>query len=116
DLAAVLSTIVAKAVELSGTEAGSIYVVDPATQGLQLRASHGMSDDLIAELNRQGGDLSEKTIADAAAQKAPVQTPDLTDAAPSPVLDILLRAGYQGGLIVPRTGPASRNGMRDVRS
>src|SRR5690242_4178767 len=34
DLATVLSTIVAKAVELSGTEAGSIYVVDPATQGL----------------------------------------------------------------------------------
>jgi HAMP domain-containing protein len=52
DLATVLSTIVAKAVELSGTEAGSIYVVDPTTQGLQLRASHGMSDELIAELNR----------------------------------------------------------------
>src|SRR5438132_4069194 len=32
DLATVLSTIVAKAVELSGTEAGSIYVVDPTTQ------------------------------------------------------------------------------------
>jgi HAMP domain-containing protein len=31
DLATVLSTIVAKAVELSGTDAGSIYVVDPTT-------------------------------------------------------------------------------------
>jgi nitrate/nitrite-specific signal transduction histidine kinase len=67
DLATVLSTIVAKAVELSGTEAGSIYVVDPATQLLHLRASHGMSEELIAELNRQGVDLSEKTIAEAAA-------------------------------------------------
>src|SRR5260370_6546011 len=38
DLATVLSTIVAKAVELSGTEAGSIYAGDPATQGLQLGA------------------------------------------------------------------------------
>src|SRR5262249_16823493 len=92
DLATVLSTIVAKAVELSGTEAGSIYVVDPTTQELQLRASHGMSDELIAELNRQGVDLSEKTIEEAATQKAPVQTPDLKDAAPSPVLSILLRA------------------------
>jgi len=115
DLATVLSTIVAKAVELSGTEAGSIYVVDPATQGLQLRASHGMSDDLIAELNRQGVDLSEKTIADAAAQKAPVQTPDLTDAAPSPVLDILLRAGYRAVLIVPLLGPEGLTGMLVVR-
>ena len=75
DLATVLSTIVAKAVELSGTEAGSIYVVDQITQGLHLRASHGMSEELIAELNRQGIDLSEKMIAEAAAQKAPVQTP-----------------------------------------
>jgi signal transduction histidine kinase/CheY-like chemotaxis protein len=115
DLATVLSTIVAKAVELSGTEAGSIYVVDPTTQGLQLRASHGMSDDLIAELNRQGVDLSERTIAEAAAQKAPVQTPDLKGAPPSPVLDILLRAGYRAVLIVPLLGPEGLTGMLVVR-
>jgi signal transduction histidine kinase/CheY-like chemotaxis protein/HAMP domain-containing protein len=115
DLATVLSTIVAKAVELSGTEAGSIYVVDPTTEGLQLRASHGMSEELIAELNRQGVDLSEKTIADAAAQRAPVQTPDLKDAAPSPVLNILLRAGYRAGLIVPLLGPEGLIGMLVVR-
>ena len=65
-----LSTIVAKAVQLSGTEAGSIYVVDPTTDEFQLRASHGMSEELIAELNRQGVGLSEKTFADAAAQQA----------------------------------------------
>src|SRR6476659_604135 len=115
DLATVLSTIVAKAVELSGTEAGSIYVVDPATQGLHLRASHGMSEELIAELNRQGVDLSEKTIAEAATQRAPVQTPDLKDAAPSPVLNILLRAGYRAGLIVPLLGPEGLIGMLVVR-
>ena len=40
-----------------------------------------MSEELIAELNRQGVDLSEKTIAEAAAQQAPVQIPDLKDAA-----------------------------------
>src|SRR6266508_3826700 len=115
DLATVLSTIVAKAAELSGTEAGSIYVVDPTTQGLQLRASHGMSEELISELNRQGVDLSEKTIAEAAAQKAPVQTPDLKDAAPSPVLNILLRAGYRAVLIVPLLGPEGLIGMLVVR-
>jgi signal transduction histidine kinase/CheY-like chemotaxis protein len=115
DLATVLSTIVAKAVELSGTEAGSIYAVDPATQGLQLRASHGMSDALIAELNRQGVGLSEKTIAEAAAQRAPMQTPDLKDAAPSPVLNILLRAGFRAVLIVPLLGPEGLIGMLVVR-
>jgi signal transduction histidine kinase/CheY-like chemotaxis protein len=115
DLATVLSTIVAKAVELSGTEAGSIYVVDSTTRELHLRASHGMSEELIAELNRQGVDLSEKTIADAAAQRAPVQTPDLKDAAPSPVLNILLRAGYRAVLIVPLLGPEGLIGMLVVR-
>src|SRR5438105_12346254 len=115
DLATVLSTIVAKAVELSGTEAGSLYVADPTTQGPHRRASHGMTDELIAELNRQGVDLSEKTIADAAAQRAPVQTPDLKEATPSPVLNILLRAGYRAVLIVPLLGPESLIGMLVVR-
>src|SRR5215468_5515300 len=115
DLATVLSTIVAKAVELSGTEAGSIYVVDPSTKELQLRASHGMSEELITELNQQGVDLSERTIAEAAAKKAPVQTPDLMGAAPSPVLDILLRAGYRAVLIVPLLGPEGLTGMLVVR-
>jgi signal transduction histidine kinase/CheY-like chemotaxis protein len=115
DLATVLSTIVAKAVELSGTEAGSIYVVDSFTRALQLRASHGMSEELLAELNRQGVDLSEKTFADAAAQQAPVQVPDLRDAPLSPVLNILLRAGYRALLIVPLLGPEGLIGMLVIR-
>ena len=115
DLATVLSTIVAKAVELSGTEAGSIYVVDPSTYQLQLRASHGMSEELLAELNRQGVDLSEKTFADAASKKQPVQVADLKDAPPSPVLNILLRAGYRALLIVPLLGPEGLIGMLVIR-
>ncbi len=115
DLATVLSTIVAKAVELSGTEAGSIYAADPTTHQFHLRASHGMSEELIAELNQQGIDLSEKTIADAAAQKAPVQVADLKDAAPSPVLSILLRAAYRALLVVPLLGPEGLIGMLVVR-
>src|SRR5206468_7314206 len=74
-----------------------------------------MSNELITELNRQGVDLSEKTIADAAAQKAPVQTPNLKDASPSPVLSILLRAGYRAVLIVPLLGPEGLIGMLVVR-
>jgi signal transduction histidine kinase/CheY-like chemotaxis protein len=115
DLATVLSTIVAKAVELSGTEAGSIYVVDPSTHQLQLRASHGMSEELLAELNRQGVDLSEKTFAEAASQQAPVQVADLKDAPLTPVLSILLRAGYRALLIVPLLGPEGLIGMLVIR-
>jgi adenylate cyclase len=115
DLATVLSTIVAKAVQLSGTDAGSIYVADPATHEFHLRASHGMNDELIAELTRQGIDLSEKTIAQAAMQRAPVQVADLDDAASSPVLSILQLAGYRALLIVPLLGPEGLIGMLVVR-
>src|SRR5262249_757221 len=37
----VLTTIVAKAVQLSGTEAGAIYTFDEARQEFWLRATHG---------------------------------------------------------------------------
>ena len=47
DLETVLSTIVAKAVQLSGTDAGAIYVFSKLRQRFRLRATYGMSDELI---------------------------------------------------------------------
>jgi signal transduction histidine kinase/CheY-like chemotaxis protein len=115
DLATVLSTIVAKAVQLSDTEAGSIYVADPATQEFHQRATHGMSEELIAELNRQDIGIGEKTIADAAARRAPVQFADLMDQGPSATRDILLRAGFRALLVVPLLGPKGIIGVLVVR-
>ena len=43
DLATVLSTIVSRAVQLSGTEAGAIYEFDEQQTELQLRSTYGMS-------------------------------------------------------------------------
>ena len=115
DLAIVLSTIVAKAVQLSDTEAGSIYVADPATQEFHQRATHGMSEELIDELNRQDIGIGEKTIADAAARRAPVQFADLMDQGPSATRDILLRAGFRALLVVPLLGPKGIIGVLVVR-
>ena len=53
DLETVLSTIVAKAVQLSGTEAGAIYVFDESQREFHLRATYGMDQDLIDALARQ---------------------------------------------------------------
>ena len=49
DLQTVLETIVAKAAQLSGTEAGAIYVLNER-QEFQLRATYGMSEELIAAI------------------------------------------------------------------
>jgi len=54
ELQTVLSTIVAKARAASGTEAGAIYVLDPSTENFSCGRRHGMSDELIADLDHQG--------------------------------------------------------------
>ena len=51
DLQTVLDTIVARATQLSGTEAGAIYVFDNVSGQFQLRATYGMTADMIAVHN-----------------------------------------------------------------
>ena len=53
DLDTVLKTIVAKAVQLSDTDAGTIYVFSSTRQQFRLRATFGMSDELIAAISDQ---------------------------------------------------------------
>ena len=50
DLETVLNTIVSKATQLSGTDAGAIYVFDETAQDFHLRATYGMDDAIIAEI------------------------------------------------------------------
>jgi hypothetical protein len=49
----VLSTIVAKAAPLSGTEAGAIYVFGDRQRQFHLRATNGMYQELIEALTHQ---------------------------------------------------------------
>ena len=100
DLEAVLSAIVSKATQLSGTEAGAIYVFIEAKREHQLRATYGMTESLINALKNQHAEIS-KAIELAIEQHQPMQTLDLRSEPPSPARDILLQAGYLARLIVP---------------
>ena len=115
DLESVLDTIVAKAVQLSGTEAGAIYVSGEGQEELRLRATHGMSEDMIAALVARGVGFSEVTIAEAIAQRAPAQISDLRDGPTTPVREIVLRAGYRALLVVPLLSPDGIVGTLVVR-
>src|SRR5262245_55766306 len=101
DLETVLNTIVAKATQLSGTEAGAIYVHDDAKDEFTLRATHGISEAFVAELARQGVGLGDSTVAQAAMQRAPVQVADLKEANPTALKEVVLRAGYRAVLVMP---------------
>jgi signal transduction histidine kinase len=104
DLETVLSTIVAKAVQLSGTEAGTIYVFDEASQEFRLRASYGMDDALIAAVKDRHIRMGETVVSRAVLQRRPVQIYDVQHDPSSPVLDVILRAGFRAHLTVPLLG------------
>ena len=95
DLETVLSTIVAKAVQLSGTEAGAIYVFDDRQREFHLRATYGMDQELIDTLARQHIGFDEPNVARVFAQREAIQIADLKEEAPSAVNEIILRAGFR---------------------
>ena len=82
DLETVLSTIVAKAVQLSGTEAGAIYVFDDLQREFHLRATYGMDQELIDALTQQHIGIDETNVARALAQREPIQIADLREEPP----------------------------------
>jgi signal transduction histidine kinase len=108
DFETVLDTIVAKAVQLSGTDAGTIYVFDEASGQFQLCATYGMSEWLIASLKSHHAGLSE-ALARITEQRAPMQVADLRNEPPAlqqaaPVQQLVLEAGYRARMIVPLLG------------
>src|SRR6266513_1203574 len=100
DLETVLNTIVAKATQLSGTEAGAIYVHGDAKNEFALCATYGMSEAFVAELASQGVGFGQSTVAPAAMRRAPVQVADL-EAKPTALQETILRAGYRALLAMP---------------
>jgi signal transduction histidine kinase len=104
DLQTVLFTIISKAVQLSGTDAGTIYAFDDASQEFQLRASYGMDEELVAAIKDRNVRMGETLISQAAIQRCPIQVADATHESPSLVLDIIIRAGFRAFLAVPLLG------------
>jgi two-component system, NtrC family, sensor kinase len=115
DLETVLNTIVSKATQLSGTEAGAIYVFDQAAQEFHLRATYGMDDAIIAEIKDRHVHIGETAIGEAVEQRIPIQIPDIQEDPNSPVLDIIVRAGFRALLIVPLLGADRTVGALVVR-
>jgi len=103
DVETVLTTIVSRAVQLSGTDGGSIYEYDEAAEEFTLRATHNLADDYVEQ--RRGIRLrrGEGVTGRMALARGPVQVPDIT--APgtydSRLREVLLRSGARAVLAVP---------------
>jgi signal transduction histidine kinase/HAMP domain-containing protein len=101
DLQKVLATIVAHAVELSGTESGAIYEFDEATEEFQLRATHRMSEELIQAIREAGVNLGETAVGWAGKNREAVQVPDVLEEPTYPTREIMKREGFRALLAVP---------------
>jgi len=115
DLETVLTTIVGRAVQLSRTDAGAIYVFDEARQEFRLRATYGMSEDMIVAITDRRIGTGDAHIGPAATERRPIQVPDIQDEPSSPVNDINLHEGYRAVLIIPLLRPDHIVGALVVR-
>jgi signal transduction histidine kinase len=114
DLETVLTTIVAKATQLSRTEAGAIYVFDDARQEFQLRATYGLDESIVAELKRSHIRIGQTGISEAVERGAPIQVADIQND-PTITLDVIIRAGFRALLYVPLLGTEKIIGALIVR-
>jgi two-component system, NtrC family, sensor kinase len=104
DLEMVLATIVAHAVQLSGTDCGVIYEYDESTQEFHLRASHRMEEEVLDALRAAPIRLGEGVTGQAVTTRAPVQIPDILDQREytgTRVRPMLMRLGYRSLLSIP---------------
>jgi signal transduction histidine kinase len=115
DLETVLSTIVAKAVQLSGTETGAIYGFDEQAREFRLRATYGMDQGLIDALTQRHIGLEDPNVAPAFAQREPIQVADLREEPASILNEIILQAGYRARMVAPLLRGEDIVGMLVVR-
>jgi signal transduction histidine kinase len=112
DLQALLDTIVAKATQLSGTEAGVIYVFYEVSRQFELRATYGMTSDMIAVMKEHHEDFSE-AVRLSTQRREPDQIADLQPT--SRANELVMRLGYRARLVVPLLAPDQIVGALVVR-
>src|SRR5262245_50887974 len=101
ELETVLTTIVQRAIELSGADGGSVYEYDDSAEEFRLRATRNFEEELVeaARTMRRG----EGALGRLAEQRGAIQIPDISDPAvyQSSVRESLLRTGYRAVLALP---------------
>jgi signal transduction histidine kinase/HAMP domain-containing protein len=103
DLDRVLATIVARASELAGADACTIYEFDETRQEFHQRAAYGVSPDYIDAVRATPLRKGEGVMGRAAERREPMQIPDIAaeGAYDSRLRDVLVAAGYRALLSVP---------------
>jgi len=103
DLDTVLATIVARAVQLAGTDAGAIYEYDEDAEVFHLRATQNLPEEFLEIARPTPLRKGEGATGQLAVTRQPVQIPDIAvpGAYQSRVQGVLQRLGHRALLAVP---------------
>jgi signal transduction histidine kinase len=98
----VLRTIVQRAVQLSGMDAGSIYEFDPGHQRFDLRAAQNVAEEILGVYRSSPIQLGEGAVGRAGATHEPVVVEDVrSDSYRSRAREMLIKSGARALLAVP---------------
>jgi signal transduction histidine kinase len=103
DLETVLTTIAARADQLSGTDGAAIYEFDEAIGTFHLRVALKLEEELLSVLRARPTPLGEGVVGRVGLAREPVQIPDISqdEAYQGPLREVALRAGNRALLAVP---------------
>jgi GAF domain-containing protein len=101
DLKAVLKTIVERAVDLSGTDGGSIFYFRAEIGKFELGETTGLDEDVIARFRRLDIAAGQTGLGEAILRREPLQVPDVLSRPSNPLRDAAIEAGLRAALIVP---------------
>ena len=103
DVDTVLSTILTRANQLAGTQAGQIYDYDDATEALRPRATFGYMKEIEDAVRRSPLRKGEGVTGQAVLKRQPIQVADIRveGAYESRLRDLIIESGFRAVLAVP---------------
>ena len=104
DLQTVLTTIVTRAAQLSGSYGGTVYEFDEATETFHVAASHHIAPEQLEALQAVPIHLGQGAVGLAGSSRAPVEIADILDeqqAVAPQARHILARLGFRSLLALP---------------
>jgi signal transduction histidine kinase/DNA-binding response OmpR family regulator len=101
NLTEVLNTIITQAVQLSGSDGGSIYEYDEDTREFRVETVCGLSQEAFEALRRARIRLDDTFIGKAAMLGRPLELTELRDAPLDPHLSALAETGWHSLVAVP---------------
>jgi signal transduction histidine kinase len=104
DLKVVLKTIVERAVELSGTDAGSIFYFRPEAGRFELGETVGLDEETVAYFRKLDIATGQTGLGEAISRREPLQVPDVVQRPSNALRDAALEAGLRAALIIPLLG------------